>query len=437
MFLVIVPPIYSQDSNNNWPAFRGLNASGLSSSKTAEKWDIEKSTNIKWKEPIPGLAHSCPIIWENKLFVTTATTETGSTDLKTGLFGDIEPIENEAVHEWVLYCLDKNSGKLLWKQMAHKGIPKVKRHPKSSHANSTPVTDGKHVVAFYGSEGLFCYDMEGKLLWEKDFGILNATFYRVPKAQWGFGSSPIIHNGVLILQVDVLENSFLGAFDITSGKELWRTPRTDVPTWCTPTIYSIKNSDRIAVNGYQHIGGYDFKTGKNIWTMKEGGDIPVPAPVLRKNLLFFTSAHGKLSPIYAVRTNAQGDISLTENESSSEYIAWSVRRKGAYMPTPIAIGNYLYRLHDRGGFACFNQQDGELVYEHKLEAGGWFIASPVASKNAIYCMGEEGDVFVIKPGREFELVAHNLLNDNCLATPAISNGILYFRTQHHIIAVSE
>ena len=171
--------------------------------------------------------------------------------------------------------------------------------------------------------------------------------------------------------------------------------------------------------------------------MREGGDIPVPAPVTGKDLLFFTSAHGKLRPIYAVRTSAEGDITLKNTDNSNEYVAWSVRKDGAYMPTPIVIGDYLYRLQDTGRFACFNLQDGELVYEHKLEADGWFISSPVASKNAIYCTGEEGDVFVIKPGKKFEIIAHNALNDNCLATPAISDGVIYFRTQHDLIAVSE
>lgn len=433
----IAAPVQGQQSENNWPAFRGLNASGLSPSKTQTDWNVNEAKNIKWTVPIPGLAHSCPIIWDNLLFVTTAVTESGDTDVKTGLYGDIEPVENETVHEWILYCLDKNTGKIKWKKVSHRGIPQVKRHPKSSHANPTPVTDGKHVVAFYGSEGLFCYDMNGNLLWEKNFGILNATFYRVPSAQWGFASSPIIHDGVLILQVDVLENSFLAAYEISTGEELWKTPRTDVPTWCTPSIYTFKNDVRIAVNGYQHIGGYDFKTGKNIWTMKEGGDIPVPAPVVGKDLIFFTSAHGKLRPIYAVKTAATGDISLTDKESSNEFIAWSGRKNGAYMPTPIVVGDYFYRLQDTGRFACFKQADGTLMYEQKLEAPGWITASPVASKNAIYCMGERGDVFVIKPGPEFEMLAQNHLEDNCLATPAISEGVIYFRTQHALIAVDK
>lgn len=433
----VTPDLLSQERADNWPAFRGLNASGASPSITPVKWDIEESTNVKWTLPIPGLAHSCPVIWGDKLFITTATTQEGNTDVKTGLYGDIEPIQDESSHEWILYCIDKNKGKILWQRVAHRGTPKVKRHPKSSHANSTPVTDGRHVVAFFGSEGLFCYDMEGRLIWEKDFGVLNATYYRAPKAQWGFGSSPIIHDGTLLVQVDVLENSFLGAFSVADGKELWRTPRTDVPTWCSPSIYVHDGITRIAINGYRHIGGYDFGTGKEVWTLREGGDIPVPTPVVGEDLIFFTSAHGKLRPIYAVKTSATGDITLDEANQSNESVAWSVRRDGAYMPTPIVIGDYLYRLQDRGGFACFNSRTGEPIYDHKLKAPGWFISSLVASQNAIYCVGEKGDVFAIRPGPEFEILATNSLNDNCHATPAISDGVIFFRTQHTLVAISE
>ena len=171
--------------------------------------------------------------------------------------------------------------------------------------------------------------------------------------------------------------------------------------------------------------------------MGEGGDIPIPAPVIWEDLMFFTSGHGKLMPIYAVKSSAEGDISLSEGYTSNEYVVWSVRKEGAYIPTPIVVGDYLYRIQDRGNFSCFNANDGTLVYSRELEAGSWFIASPVASKNAIYCVVEQGDVFVIKPGTAFELLAKNTLNENCLATPAISNGVIYFRTQHHLVAVSE
>jgi len=429
--------IPSGEAYENWPAFRGLNASGLSQSTTPIHWDIEKSTNIKWKTPIPGLGHSSPAIWENKLFITTAVPLEGTADVKTGVFGDIEPVENESTHEWFLYCIDKNTGEMIWKTMCHKGVPEVKRHIKSSHANSTPVTDGKHVVAFLGSEGLYCYDMDGKLLWQEDFGVLNATFYRAPEAQWEFGSSPIIHDGVLILQVDVLENSFIGAYDVSSGKELWRTPRSDVPTWCTPSIYTFNDSTRIAINGYKHIAGYDFSDGSLIWTMGEGGDIPVPVPVIGKDLLFFTSGHGRLRPIYAVKKAARGDISLQESEKSNEYVAWSARRDGAYMPSPIVIDDCLYRLGDMGDFTCYNASDGEVFYDQKLDTKGWYFASVVASKNAIYCTIETGEVSIIKPGKQFEILAQNAMNDNCYATPAISNDVLYYRTQHHLMAIAD
>jgi outer membrane protein assembly factor BamB len=163
------------------------------------------------------------------------------------------------------------------------------RHPKSTHASPTPATDGQHVIVSFGSEGLFAYDMSGTLLWKKDFGVLDVGFYMVPDAQWGFASSPVIHEGVVIIQADVQKNSFIGAFDVKTGKELWRTPRNDVPIFGTPAVVPYtaggKNSWQVVVNGWHHIGGYDFKTGKELWMLKGGGDIPVPTPVFTDGLI--------------------------------------------------------------------------------------------------------------------------------------------------------
>ena len=202
----------------NWPAFRGLNASGIAEGfATPVTWDVESSRNIKWKTEIPGLGHSSPIIWGNRLFVTTAVSGVDKPELKVGLYGNIQPVEDDTIHEFKVYCLDKNSGKILWERTSHKGVPKVKRHPKSTHANSTAATDGRHLAVFFGSEGLYCYDMEGKLLWKKDFGVLDSAFFMVPTAQWGFASSPVIHQGVVLIQADVLNDSFLAALDVETG----------------------------------------------------------------------------------------------------------------------------------------------------------------------------------------------------------------------------
>lgn len=432
------PGRINEKENINWPGFRGLNASGVAEHyPTPLSWDMEKSINIKWKTAIPGLGHSSPVVWENRIFITTAVSDKAEPELKVGLYGDIESAADQTVHEWKVYCIDKNTGKILWEKTAYKGIPRVKRHPKSSHANPTPATDGKYVAAFFGSEGLYCYDMTGQLAWKKDFGILDAGFFLVPSAQWGFASSPVIHKGVVVVQCDVLQNSFIAALDIRTGKELWRTPRNEYPTWSTPTIYDDGQQEaRVFVNGYKHIGCYDFKTGKEVWKMKGGGDIPVPTPVVAHGLIFINSAHGMMSPIYAVKLAAKGDITLKDMETFNEHIAWSIKRGGAYMQTPLIYGDYLYNLQINGSLTCYKAKTGESVYKENLGNMDSFSASGVAADGKLYFAGESGEVYVVKAGAVFKILAVNSFKDICMATPAISQGVLFFRTRHYLIAAA-
>jgi len=437
-FLIVAAAIaQAGDSGGaNWPSFRGLRASGVAEGfETAEKWDVPKGENVKWKAPIPGLGHSGPVIWENQLFVTTAVKE-GDAELKVGLYGDIEPVNEQATHRWQTFCLDKRNGNVLWKQTAREGVPKVKRHPKSSHANSTPATDGKHVVSFFGSEGLYCYSVAGKLLWSKDLGVLDSGYFRVPTAQWGFASSPIIHHDLLIVQCDVQKGSFLAAFDVSNGNEIWRTPREEVPTWSTPTVVANGGRDQVVVNGFKHIGAYDARTGKELWKLQGGGDIPVPTPVFAHHLIFITSAHGRMAPVYAIRPDARGDISLPDNQSTNDFVAWSMNRRGNYMQTPIVVGDYLYCCNDAGVLACYNARTGENLYSERLGTGGaGFTASAVSADGRLYGTSEQGTVYVIRAGPKFEVLGKNEMGETCMATPAISEGVLYFRTRGNVVAI--
>jgi outer membrane protein assembly factor BamB len=423
----------------NWPTFRGHQARGIAeNSQAPARWNVEKSENIQWKTPIPGLGHSCPVIWGDKIFVTTAVRENGNADLKVGLYGDIGSVNEQMKHSWVLFALSKADGKILWKTAAHEGVPKVKRHPKSSHANSTPATDGQHIVCIFGSEGLFCFSMDGKLRWQTDLGPLDSGYFVVPTAQWGFASSPVIQGDRVIVQGDVLTNPFLAAFDLATGKELWRTPRSDVPTWSTPAVFTHDGKPQIIVNGFRHIGGYDFESGKEIWKLKGGGNIPVPTPIVAGDLIFITNAHGKMAPIYAIRLGATGDISLADNQSSNSHIAWSMNRRGNYMQTPLVVGDYLYCCNDGGVLACYHAKTGELQYSERLGPGGsGFTASAVAADGKIYFASELGAVYVVKAGPRFEVLAKNELGETCMATPAISEGTLFFRTRDHVVAITE
>lgn len=423
--------------DGNWPSFRGPGASGVADGHPAPStWDVAKGENIRWKTPIPGLGHGSPVIWGDRIYLTTAVGDRGAAELKVGLYGDIQPIEENFPHRFIVLCLDKHTGAILWQQTAHEGVPKIKRHTKATHANSTAATDGKHVVAFFGSEGLYCYDVDGKLLWKKDFGVLDAGYYVVPQAQWGFGSSPVIFEGKVIVQCDVQHDSFLAAFDVRDGRELWRTPRDDVPTWSTPAVHRGPGRAQVIVNGMRHIGGYDLETGRVLWMLEGGGDIPVPTPVIAHDLVYITNAHGAMAPIYAVRLSATDDVTPASEEQPGEHVAWWLSRKGNYMQTPLVYGDNLYMCMDNGVLTCLDARTGQQHYRQRLGSGRTgFTASGVAADGKLYFTSEEGDVYVLKAGTEFEQLAANSLGEVCMATPAISAGVLYFRTQRQVLAI--
>ena len=437
-FVALIPAVIlaGDGTNANWPSFRGPQARGVvEGHSTPTTWNVKTSENIRWKTEIPGLAHSSPIIWGDRLFVTTVVTDDDNPYLRVGLYGESPDHPEKFDHAYRVMCLNKNTGEMLWEKTAYRGIPKVKRHIKGTHANSTPATDGKHVVAMFGSEGLYCYDFYGNLLWKKDLGLLDSGAPDLPEVQWGFASSPIIHQDRVVVQCDANNGSFLATFDLADGKEIWRTPREEAATWGTPTVHVQKGNAQVLVNGYKHIGAYDFATGKELWKMRGGGDVPVPTPIIANDLIYITNAHGRQAPVYAIRTSATGDISLGDGETRNAHIAWARLRIGNYMQTPLVYGENLYCCRDSGIFAVYEAKTGKKVYKKRLSGSVGFTASPVASDGKIYHTSEVGDVFVIKAGNEYELLAQNSMDDITMATPAISEGTLFFRTQHHVVAV--
>jgi outer membrane protein assembly factor BamB len=416
----------------DWPAFRGIGANGIAEGRPAPT-TFTPATAV-WRTKIQGLGNSSPVVWGDQLCVTTAIGGQDST-FKPGLYGDVAPVNDSSVHEWKVICLDKGTGKVRWEQTVHKGVPAVKRHPKSTQANATLATDGRHLAAMFGSEGLHVYDLAGKKLWSKSFGVLDSGFFEDPGAQWGFASSPVIHDGKVIIQADVQRNSFLAAFDVQSGKEIWRVSRADVPTWGTPAVVEANGRTQVVVNGWKHTGGYDLATGKEIWKLTGGGDIPTPTPIAGHGLVFITSFHGPESPVYGIRATATGDITLGRNETSNAHVAWSAPRVGSYMATPILVGDLLYVVRWNGILGVFDARTGTRVYQQRLGAGATaFTASPVASGGHIYFATEDGEIYVVKAGPTFELVATNRLDAPMLATPAISDGRLFIRTTSEVLA---
>lgn len=432
-------PSLAENGTVNWPQFRGPEASGLAAGFILPTtWNVETGEQILWQREIPGLAHASPIIWNERMYVATAVSAEKA-DLKVGLYGDINPADDRGPQQWRLICVDKSTGEVLWNRLGYEGIPRVMRHPKATHCNSTPATNGRAIVAVFGSEGLFCFDMNGELKWKKDLGPMNSGYFQVPSAQWGFGSSPVIYEDKVVVLCDVLDESFLAVFNLEDGKEIWRTPRKDVPTWGTPTITTVAGRAQILVNGWHHTGAYDFETGVEIWKLDGGGDIPVPTPIVAHGLAYFTSAHGSVRPIRAIRyQTAKGDITPPRVEDTNEAIAWVHDRKGNYMQTPIVVGEYLFACHDNGVLTCFDAKRGEIQYSERVgRGGGGFSASPVSDGKRLFFTGENGTVYIIRAENVFSLYAVNELGGNCLATPAISDGMIFFRTQTKLVAIGE
>lgn len=419
-----------------WPSFRGPYARGYDDSHPLpDSWNVATGENILWKTPIDGLAHSSPVIHGDRIFLTTATKE-GDAELKVGLYGSIEPVQDDSIHQFKVICLNRADGSILWEKTAWEGVPEIKRHPKGSHAASTPATDGRHVVAFFGSEGLYCYSADGELTWSKDFGTLDSGFFMMPEAQWGFASSPVIFDDKVIVQCDVQEGSFVAALDLATGEEVWRTPRQEEPTWSTPTIHIAKGRTQVICNGWKHIGGYDLLTGAELWKLAGGGDIPVPTPVVAGELIYITNAHGRMAPIYAIRTDAQGTLEAPPDGSGNQHIAWAYALRGNYMQTPLVYKGLAYFCSDAGILSCYDAATGEQHYRERLGEGrAGFTSSPVAGDDKLYFTSEEGQVHIIRPGTTFEKVAVIDLGETHMSTPAIAGGVIYFRTRGHLIAV--
>lgn len=424
----------------NWPGFRGAGAAGLplGDAKPPVSFDGKEGKNMLWKVEIPGLAHASPIVWGDKVFIATAISSDPK-KFRWGLFGDVEPSDDVAKHTWKVYCLDKLTGTTIWEVVSHEGPPKTKRHPKSSQASATPATDGKHLAVFFGSEGLFLYDLNGKLVWKKDLGNLNAGWFYDPDYEWAIAASPVIYKNLVILQCDIQKNSFIAAFDLDTGKEVWRSKRDEIPSWGSPTVVEGPKGAELVANGTGAIRGYDPLTGKVLWTLTaKNSEITTPTPFIGQGLVFVTSGYPPVQPIYAIKPGARGEIAPPEGQTKTDNVAWSMQRGGPYMPTPIVVGDLLYVIQNNGILAAYNAKSGERSYQNRVTSKtSAHSASPVAADGRLYLASEDGDIFVMKTGPAFELLASNPIGEPLMATPAVSGDILIVRGQNHVFAFGE
>lgn len=411
-----------------WPSFRGAGAAGVS--ETGEPpvtWDVAGGRNVAWSTPIPGLGHSSPVVWGDRVFLTSAV----PLQPLGGAAGGAPAVNSEEYraaeaktpHAWRLYCLDRRTGRVLWERTAHEGVPRVKRHAKASQASATPATDGTRVVTMMGSQGLFAYDMEGRLLWKQDLGRLDVGYVDDPSDEWGPASSPVIHDGLVIVQNDRHKDSYVAAFDLATGAERWRVARDEMPAWSTPVVHRGARQT-LVTNSPRFIRGHDPSTGRELWRIPDGTQVKVVTPVVAGDLVIVTGGYptgGR--PILGIRA-ATGEV------------AWQLERGSPYTPTPVVYQGILYVCVDNGVLAAYDAGTGRRLYQRRIatEAGG-FSASPVAAAGRIYLPSEDGVVYVVRAGRQFELLARNDMREMCLASPAVTGDLLLVRTRTQLVAL--
>jgi outer membrane protein assembly factor BamB len=431
--------VSANSGKGSWPSFRGAQASGVAEGQSLpDQWNGKTGENILWRTSIPGLAHSSPVVWENRIFITSAVSSDPKATFRPGLYGDGDASKDRSVHRWMIYAIDKRTGKIVWERVAHQGEPLEKRHIKATYANATPATDGRLVVAWFGSQGIHAYDVNGKFLWKVDLGRVDMGAYDIPTYEWGPASSPIIWKDLVIIQCDTQADSFLLALDAATGKTVWKTDREELPSWGTPTVVETSAGPQLITNASNFIRAYDPLTGKELWRIGRSSKITAPTPIFGEDLIVVASGRGPERPIFVVRPSARGDLTLADGKTNSETIVWSRTGRGSYMPTPLIYRGVLYVLQNNGTFDAYNLKTGEEIYRQRLPTiGSGYSASPVAADGKIYLSNEDGEVLVISAGDKFTHIATNPLGELLMATPALSEGVIYVRSSQSLFAIGQ
>jgi len=421
-------------ADDHWPQFRGPQSTGVvkTANTLPETWSAQD--NIAWKQDIPGRGWSSPIVWGNRVFLTTVINSEETEAAKKGLyFGGNRPKPPESDHQWQVLCFALDTGKKRWDTTVHEGKPETSIHVKNSFASETPTTDGKHLYVVFGGVGIFCLDMKGNEVWKKVIEPAKTRY------GWGFAASPILHQDRLYLLNDNDEASSLLALDKHTGEEIWRVQRDEKSNWSTPYVWSHAQGTEIVVPATGRVVSYGLD-GKEKWSFSGMSSITIATPYEHQGLLILSSGYvGDPSrPLYAIRPGATGDISLAEDAESNEHIAWCQPTGAPYNPSTIAYDGILYVLHDRGLMAAYDAKTGEEIYsKQRIPKGRSFTSSPWAYNGKLFCLNEDGETFVIQTGRDFELLHSNPLeeDDMGMATPAIVGDRLLIRTAARLYCI--
>lgn len=426
MLLLLALPIAAQQNQAaQWPQWRGPNFNGTANSDAPAQWS--DTQNIKWKAALPGRGFSTPIAWGDKLFLTTAV-PTGKTS--SAAHAARHPNGGAGAnqeHRFVVLALDRMTGKVAWEQTALTATPhEGYNRSYGSFASNSPVTDGKNLYAFFGSRGVYCYDLAGKLIWKKDLGVK-----MVMRNEFGEGTAPVVYEHALILNCDQEQNSFILALDKTNGKELWRANRAEVSTWATPLGLEHAGRKQVVVTATGKVRSYDLKTGKVIWECAGLGLNAIPAPVQLGDVVYVMTGH-RDPKLMALKLGKEGDLTGTDS------ILWSHTRGLSYTASPVLHEGKFYALTDNGMLSCFDAQTGKPYYhQQRLPKPYNFKASPVAAHGKLYLASEDSDVLVLKLGEKFEVLATNTLADQVfISSPIIVDSELFLRSQNQLFCIS-
>ena len=425
-------------AQNDWPQWRGLNNDGMARGDAPTEWSDTK--NIAWRVEIPGRGHSSPVIWGDKIFLTTAVQSTAAIASATPPANPTPAPASQQrrqgrgpggganagrEHKFVVMCLDRKSGKVLWERVAKVATPhEGYHHQYGSFASNTPVTDGKYVYAFFGSRGIYCYDLNGKLIWEKAFQPMRM------RLGFGEGVATVLDGNSLFLKFDQEQGSHLLALDKNTGKEIWRVDRDEGSSWSPPLIVTHNGRKQMIVSASNKVRSYDPATGKLIWECAGLGSNVIPAPVIHSGVVYVMSGHREPN-LLAIQLGKEGDLTGTDA------VLWTNNRGNAYTGSPVLHDGKLYFVTDSGLISCLDARTGKPHYQQqRLPRSYNFKSSPVGANGKLYLATEEGDVVVVKMGEKYEVLSVNTLTDQMfIATPAITGGSIYLRSQEALYCI--